>query len=179
MKLVTGCWHSHEQSGQLALIAVGNSLRQDDGVAAVLCQMLPCELTAQLCFFELGPYTGQIKDCLTGHKTGVLVDSMSGGGQPGTSVIVDLTSLIKSGGAMQFKLSHGLSLVDELYLAGQIASLPEQVTLFGVEAADSGWGEGLSPVLQNALPGLVEFLARHIELQLSLGKAQSCLSLQT
>lgn len=161
-KLPCKCAHTSESKGPLALVAVGNVLRRDDGVAQELCKLVPAYLSAQLCCFDLGPYTSLLKDCVACHQSAIVLDSMESGRAPGSFEIIDLKASMDAGALTTFGATHGFSLVDELYIASKTCTLPEHITLFAVEAEDAGWGEGLSLTLQNSLPQLIHPLLSHI-----------------
>jgi hydrogenase maturation protease len=157
------CLHTRDAPEGLAVIAIGNDLRRDDGVARVLCRNLPQRVVAQVCIFDLGPFTAALKDCLTNHKAAIVIDSIASGAPPGSVTIVDLSEMLNAASPIRLKCSHGLSLFDELQVAARSVPLPRTITLFGVEAADAGYGMQLSQALSDALPQLNLQLAMLIE----------------
>lgn len=152
----------------LALVAVGNTLRGDDGIAQALCKQLPADLFSFLSFYDLGTYTGQLPECLRGHRAAIVVDATaSGQGGAGHLSIVKLREAADCKGQLELKSSHGFSLLDELSLVADREALPESITLFGVASGDSLWGEGISDELQACLPFLVKQLLALIEEKLA------------
>lgn len=154
------CLHnSLPQPSRLALITIGNSLRGDDGIAARLCDALPESALLDVCRFDLGPYTGFLKDCLYGHKAAIIIDSTQNGTAPGTVTIIDLDAMLEREAIINLNSCHGFSLADELRIAKQYGALPEQLVFFGVEVENVDWTENISTKLQDMLPLLVQDLS--------------------
>ena len=160
------CFHNRQQPGGLLLLAIGNTLRADDGVAQILCAALPEQIKQQLCYVDLGPYTSLITSCLRSHQAAILVDSITSNNTPGSHLILDLTKILAQPDPINLNCSHGFSFVDELKLAHKTCCLPPLITFFGIEIQDTSWGEGLSKPLQAAIPSLVSSLVNQINLHL-------------
>ena len=64
--------------------------------------------------------------------------------------------------------SHGLGVPEAVELARVLHRLPERLVLLTVEAADTGYGLGLSPQVEAAVPALVAA----IQVELGLGPAE-------
>lgn len=145
------------------VIGCGNLLREDDGVGIRAVRLLKeRRLPAGVRVIEAGCPGLGLLDLLEGADRAVIVDAVVSGAPPGT--------LYRFGpGALPDRdwlpLSlHGVNLVDALAL-GRIASpdrLPGSITIFGVEIARRGMGEGLSPEVEAALPALVEMILREL-----------------
>lgn len=148
---------------RLALITIGNSLRGDDGIAARLCDALPDSASRDVCRFDLGPYTGFLKDCLYGHQAAIIIDATQNGTAPGTVSIIDLDAILQREAIINLNSCHGFSLADELRIAKQYDALPEQIIFFGIEIDKVEWTDKLSTKLENTLPQLVQDLSHLIE----------------
>lgn len=158
------CLHnSLPQPSRLALITIGNSLRGDDGIAARLCDALPESALLDVCRFDLGPYTGFLKDCLYGHKAAIIIDSTQNGTAPGTVSIIDLDAMLERQSIINLNSCHGFSLADELRIAKQYGALPERLIFFGVEVENVDWTENLSTKLKDMLPLLVQDLSHLVK----------------
>lgn len=143
----------------LALVTIGNSLRKDDGIAMVVCDLLPAHLRVSTCRFDLGVHTGYVSDCLKGHRIAIIVDAMENGTAAGTVSLVDISNLNSAASALNINSCHGLSWVDELRLSAKTDGLPSTILFFGIEIGSAEWAEGISPKLQENLPFLVRKLA--------------------
>lgn len=159
----TDCPHSGlDHATGLCIITVGNSLRGDDGIAAALCDKLPEYVLADVCRFDLGPYTSLLSKCLQGHKAAIIIDSTCDGLSPGSVTIIDLAAMLESSD-LNIKSTHGFSVADELKLADQFGVLPNRLIFFGVEIGEVNWKEKISPALEKKLPHLVSNLSFLVE----------------
>ena len=55
---------------------------------------------------------------------------------------------------------HNLGLAEALALAQRLGRPLPEIVVYGVQPADVGWGEGLSQVVEAALPRLTEAVLR-------------------
>lgn len=136
-----------------ALIALGNELRRDDGIAAELCRNLPVELRERLAYFELGIHGDKITDCLKGARKAIVVDAVSSSTEPGRMTIIECGSLDNY--RANIRASHGFSWFHELALVAN--KVP--ITFVGVSVTDDSWGTGLSNVMLAAKGRLSSELA--------------------
>lgn len=143
------CPHQCENvSDGIALVAIGNSLRRDDAVAQVVADGLSDEVQEELCRFNLESYSQFLLDCVVYHEVAVIVDATKGDGNSGDVTIIDLAESLHNGTPLKVQSCHGLSFMDELKIADKNSCLPAKIYFFGIEAADTDWGEGLSPELE-------------------------------
>lgn len=187
------CRHSEGfvQSGQVsgvALVSIGNSLRADDGVGAVLTAGLSADLRQALCIFDLGLMTSCLAEALNGHRTALIIDAVhaTGSPSPGQVHVAYLSGLFENtplsvGGAqgpgaavsslvsVATRTSHGISWLEELSLVSKNAGFPERLYFFGVEAADDSVGQDLSRELSDKLPVIQEQLSHILRRELSRG----------
>ncbi len=167
------CMHSAAaETGGLALVTIGNSLRGDDGIAQRVCDALAPDILARVCRFDLGTFTNLLGDCLAGHYSAVIVDATKSGTVAGNISITDLSVMASGSWAAPLKCpsSHGLSLVDELILTNGRIALPKQIILFGVEVSDVDWAAQLSPTLEKCLPSIANSLSRLVVSTLEVTK---------
>lgn len=147
----------------VALVAIGNSLRGDDGVASFLCATLPDEILEQCCFFDLGTYTSLLGECLGGHKAAIIVDSTRSGVPAGDVSIINLHAVLAEPSLLDAECSHGFSFTDELNFISTQQALPDRLLFFGIEAEASNWNEEMSEALKCKLPQMRERLSQLIK----------------
>jgi hydrogenase maturation protease len=58
---------------------------------------------------------------------------------------------------------HNASLSEVLALADALGRTLPEIVIFGVQIANIGWGEGLSPAVETAIPALVKAVIEEIE----------------
>ena len=140
------------------LIGVGNRLRRDDGVAPRLIESLSTPLLARFDVHLLSGEPADLVEVLGRGERALVVDAVVSGARPGAIVEMDLAR--PEAAPPRTAISgHGRGLAEAVALAGALGRLPRLLRLFGVEIADSGYGEGLSPELTRALPRLTRRLS--------------------
>jgi len=146
------------------VIGCGNLLREDDGVGIRAVRLLKArKLPEGVRVVEAGCPGLGLLDLLAGSERAVIVDAVVSGAPPGTlhrfgpGVLPERNWLPLS--------LHGVNLVDALALGRTAApeQLPGSITIFGVEIARRGMGEGLSPEVEAALPELVEMILSELK----------------
>lgn len=101
---------------------------------------------------------------LEGWDRVVVVDTADVGREPGQFVRFTPAQARLSQTADRFSLHHA-GLGEVLALAGALdLALPEMV-IFGVQPAEIGWGEGLSPAVEAALSALADAVIAEIDCQ--------------
>ncbi len=146
------CRHASLSEPQgLSLITIGNTLRQDDGVASYLCDTLSENDLKDVCRFDLGTYTNHLASCLWGHKAAIIIDATNNGTAPGTISLVDLNALLDRASPLAIKCCHGFSIADELRIAKKQGRLPRRIIFFGVEADNTEFGTDISAPVQSSL----------------------------
>jgi len=88
----------------------------------------------------------------------ILIDAMRSGAPAGT---IRQLGIDEIAAASSTHSSHGFGLAQAIALARALDSLPRQLILFGIEA-DSFSGDGLSPPVKAAIPGLVARITEHL-----------------
>lgn len=148
-----------KESEVIAVVAIGNSLRSDDGVAQVLVESLPSAIKEKLAIVDLGIHTSFIYEFIAQHKIAVLIDASSPSGSPGKVSVVELDIDGKRAAGSYAesafpKSTHGLSLADEIAIArtAGLPSLCSKIFLFTVEIHDSNFGPCLNKSLAKHLP---------------------------
>jgi len=117
------------------VLGLGNSLRGDDGI---------------------GP-----RQVLEDWKQVVVVDAADVGQEPGQFVRFTPDQARLAQAADRFSLHHaGLS--EALALASAVGRALPEIVIFGVQPAEVGWGEGLSPAVETALPALADAVLKEI-----------------
>jgi hydrogenase maturation protease len=138
------------------VIGLGNPLRGDDGVgvrvAGVLAErVLPRDVEV----VDGGTQGLGIVSLMEGRQRVILVDAADMGRAPGAFVRFNLDDVRLMGKDDRLSI-HGAGLRDSLLLAQALGTLPDEVTIFGVQPAKLEWESALSPEVEASLPALVE-----------------------
>jgi hydrogenase maturation protease len=142
---------------------IGSVYRRDDGagpVAAARVAARPGPVR------DLGPVDDPL-DLLgrwDGCDLAVVVDAVSSGAPPGTIHVLDVGVVagdsvgVRAGAAPAGAVTttHGIGLAGVLRLAEAVGRAPRRVVLVGIEGEDFGFGVGLTPAVDAAIPAAVD-----------------------
>ena len=144
------------------LYCAGNPLRRDDGVAAALARRLRhAGLPALRVLCDTGDPL-QWLDAAAQVECLVCVDASAPARHAGRIVRIDARRRPLPAGLSPLS-SHGLGLAAMLALARALQRLPARVVVYAVEAADLGYGHGLSESVAAALPRLQRRLRAELQ----------------
>ena len=138
------------------ILGLGNPLRGDDGIGPrVIEEVTRRGLPEGVSSLDGGTAGLDLLNVLEGWKRVVVVDAADVGREPGQFVrfTPDQARFVEVEDS--FSLHHaGLGAV--LALAEVLGKTLPELTIFGVQPARVGWGQGLSPVVEAALPALTD-----------------------
>jgi len=135
-----------------ALIGVGNEFRRDDGVGPALVARLAGSAPHGVTLSVVDGEPSQLLDVWDGMQLAVVVDAVLC--DPSTPGRIHRTTLGDAYPAGTSASTHGLGIPDALGLAEALGRAPARLVVFAVEAADLGFGTGLSQPVADALPDL-------------------------
>lgn len=143
------------RGARAVVIAVGNEFRRDDGVGPVVLaelekQQLPADIALTLSDGE----PTQFFDAWTGVPLAVVVDAVLC--EPSAPGKVHRTTLAGESLMATAASTHGLGIPEAVQLAEALDRAPQQLVVFAVEAADLGFGVGLSDEVARAVPEVVQ-----------------------
>ena len=143
------------KDSRLKVIAVGNDLYGDDGVGNAVLNVL--EQIPEMKKIELidgaTDALGLI-DHFSGTDHVIIVDAAQMGEEPGT-VKVFSKEEVKLKIKMDNLSVHGISLAETFDIAQTVDSLPEKITIIGIEPKNIGISQGLSDVVMQSIPEVV------------------------
>ena len=138
-----------------AVIGVGNPYRRDDGVGPAVIEALRDRVGRSVTLTVCDGEPTQLLDAWVGTDLAVVVDAvLCEPAEPGRihRSGADATTAAATGWAG----SHALGIPDAIRLAEVLDRAPRRLVVFAVEAADIGFGCGLSREVAAAVPDLVE-----------------------
>ena len=147
----------------ILVLGLGNPLRGDDGVGprAVL-EFGGRDLGVGVKVVDVGTGGLDLLWVLEGWEHVVIVDAAHVGREPGQFARFTPEQVRLARTASSFSLHHaGLSEI--LALADVLDHPLPEIVIFGVQPAEIGWRDGLSPAVEAALPDLVEAVIEAIE----------------
>lgn len=151
------------------VVGIGNPWAADDGVGAAVIDLLRRRLSleteatrSQLELLTLTQPGLELLDAMDGCEQLIVVDAVATGAPPGTLHCIEWRPGVITERGVERASSHGLGLREMLDLAAVLGKLPRWVMVWGVEMASDAAGQGLSPEVAAALPGIVEELMRQV-----------------
>lgn len=135
-----------------ALIGVGNEYRRDDGVGPALVARLAGSAPPGVTLSVVDGEPSQLLDAWDGAQLAVVVDAVLC--EPSSPGRIHRTTLGDAHPAGTSASTHGLGIPDALGLAEALGRAPARLVVFAVEAADLGFGVGLSEPVADAMPEL-------------------------
>jgi len=131
----------------IKLIAVGNRFMKDDGIAIKVTEQIKEQLTDHVLEIIIGETDSQ--NCLyllNDNDFVIILDAMCKGTEPGSICIFSLKDVMSQ--PFGFCMQHDTNLLELMKLYNK----SYKGYLIGIEIADIGLGDELSPVLMEILP---------------------------
>ena len=140
---------------RLKVIAVGNDLYGDDGVGnAVLHELEKMSEMKEVELIDGATDALGLIDHFSETDHVVIVDAAQMGEKPGT-VKVFSKDEVKLEIKMDHLSVHGISLAETFDIAKMVDSLPEKITIIGIEPKNIGISQALSDVVSQSIPEIV------------------------
>lgn len=143
------------RAGPARVLALGERFRRDDGAGPAVLDRLAGRRD-----IETRAVTGaapEVLAAMTGADRVIVVDAVHLGVAPGTVRVLDVDGARRARPALS---GHGSALADALALGAALGRLPASLVVVGIEAADLGYGEALSPAVAAALDDAAAVVAR-------------------
>jgi hydrogenase maturation protease len=142
------------------VICVGNEFRRDDGVGpAVLAELERRSLPSDVALARSDGEPTQLFDAWAGLPLAVVVDAVRC--EPSNPGKVHRTTLSGSLPASAAS-THGLGIPEAVELAEALDRAPQRLVVYAVEAADFGFGLGLSDEVARAVPEVVRAVVAEV-----------------
>ena len=144
------------------VLGLGNPLRGDDGIGPrVVEELIRRGLPDGVTALDVGNAGLDLLNTLVGWERAVIVDAAEIGQEPGRFVrfTPDEVRLAQAGD--RFSL-HNAGLSEVLALADALGRTLPELVIFGVQPAEFDWREGLSPVVEAAIPALTDAVTNEL-----------------
>lgn len=143
------------KDSQLKVIAVGNDLYGDDGVGnAVLNALKQIPEMKDVELIDGATDALGLIDHFSGANHIIIVDAAQMGEEPGTVKVFNKEE-VKLKIKMDHLSVHGISLAETFDIAQVVDSLPEKITIIGIEPKNIGISQKLSDVVMQSIPEVV------------------------
>ena len=143
-----------------AVIGIGNPYRRDDGIGPALVAALERLRPPGVSLTVADGEPSQLLDAWSGAPLAVVVDAVlcevPAPGRIHRTALgpVVAGAVVAGAGSRAAASTHGLGIPDAIRLAEVLGQAPGRLVVMAVEAADIGFGLGLSPAVAACLPEL-------------------------
>jgi len=154
-------WEGESSHSVVLVLGLGNPLRRDDGIGPrVIQELQQRDLPEGIEVIDGGTGGLDILRVIEGWENVLVVDAANvdgGRGEIAPGEFVRFTPDEARLGASPegFSLHHA-GLAEALALARALERPLPSIVVFGVQPSDVGWGEGLTPEVEQSLPALCE-----------------------
>jgi hydrogenase maturation protease len=146
---------------RIVVIGVGNEFRRDDGIGPEVLSRLRGRTPDGVRLVTSDGEPARMIEAWTGASLAVVIDAvLTEHASPGRlhRIVVDQAS----GAAARPISSHGLGLGESIALARAVDRMPERLVVHAVEAAEVGYGVGLTPAVAAAADALTDAVLRDL-----------------
>jgi hydrogenase maturation protease len=148
---------SNISPGNTIILGVGNELLSDEGVGVHLVREIKeREIPAGVTAVEGGTDGFGLLNIITEADRLILIDSLKGGGKPGSIYKFDIKDAPKCPDI--FKTSvHQVGILEVINLSGLVGKTPK-TTVIGIEPKKIDIGLELSPEVKKKIPRVIELI---------------------
>ncbi len=146
----------------ILVLGVGNILLSDEGVGVrVVEAMKEMKLPDNVELLDGGTASLELLDIISNRKKVIIIDAVKGDGEPGTLYRFTPAD-IKVQGPMISSL-HQIGLLETLAVDKLLGGVPPDITIYGVEPKELGWGLDLSPEIKASVPRIIELIMGELQ----------------
>jgi hydrogenase maturation protease len=143
------------------VIGLGNASRRDDGAGLLVAQAVRERALPGVEVRLNTADTTALLDAWEDAALAVVIDAVSSGAAPGT-----LHRLDSPGAHLpvlgQRGSTHALGLAEAIALGQALGRLPERLIVYGIEGADFGFGDTISPAVRTAVAEAITRILREV-----------------
>ncbi|HYD65836.1 hydrogenase maturation protease [Azospirillum sp.] len=143
------------------ILGVGNRYRRDDGVGPAVADRLAA---LGIAVREHSGEGAGLMDTWSGAERVIVVDATQSGAEPGTFVRLDAGTQELPRGLFRYS-SHLFGVAEAVEMARALGRLPGDLVIWGIEGAEFGFGEDLTP----AVAAAADEVARRIAAETGVG----------
>lgn len=143
-----------------AIVALGNPYRRDDGIGPALVDGLRDRDLPSVDCLDLGDAGFDLVHVVADYAAVVIVDAVDFGGDPGEVTVFDLADTTE---ITERRGTHATDPFELIELGGGLAETATTIRVVGVQPAETGYGDGLSPAVAQAFSEASETLLATVQ----------------
>jgi hydrogenase maturation protease len=147
----------------IKVIGAGNAWRGDDAAGLLVVRRLQQEKLPQVQIVESPGSGTAIANAWKNAPRVIVVDAVVAGGAPGTIYRIDAHDPGATLPVSHTATTHGWGLSEALALGKVYQNLPPVLIIYGIEGANFGIGESLSPPVAAAIPETARRIIEEIQ----------------
>ncbi len=143
---------------KILVLALGNSLRGDDGVGSAVLERLKetAVFPSHITLIDGGTPGLETALILQGYDSVIVIDAANIGAKPGTWRRFPLTDVSLAQQANMNGTLHDAGFAEALALAEALNILPPEIILYAIQPESVDWEIGLSDAVQQAIPAICQ-----------------------
>jgi hydrogenase maturation protease len=143
----------------ILILGLGNPLQGDDGIGCrVVRELEQRTLPDQVEVMDGGTPGIGLLNLFEGRRRVIIIDAAEMGRAPGEVVRFRPPEVALTGAAERFSL-HRSGVANALALANELRLALPEIIVFGVQPAQAGWSDQLSPAVQAAVDHVIQAIA--------------------
>lgn len=141
------------------IIGIGNDFRRDDGVGLTVAEQIAARNLPGVRVLSGISDSTAILDAWSDAARAIVVDAVTGADvalgriRRWTAADLETTAVVSS---------HSLGLAQTCALGKALARMPDELTVFTIDVADTNQGVGLTPAVAAAVPQLVDLIVAEL-----------------
>jgi hydrogenase maturation protease len=146
---------------RVVVIGIGNPWRHDDGTGWAAVDLAAARLGPDVVTIQSDGEPARLIDAWAGADLAVVVDATRTGAAAGTIHHLEAAGALPQA-VPPLAGSHTLGLAEAVCLGRVLGRIPRRLVVFGIEAADTTAGEGLSPAAAVAVHTVADAIERAV-----------------
>ncbi len=143
------------------IIGIGNEYRGDDAAGLIAARKIKDHNLSDIDVIENNGDGADLIEKWTGRKHVILIDAVLSGSPPGTIHKFTAPGSILPSELFKFS-THLFSVTQAIYLSASLGNLPQELTIYGIEAASFDSGIHISTEVEKAVNNIVQLVIKII-----------------
>ncbi len=148
-------------NSDILIIGIGNEYRGDDAAGLLAARKLRNYDLKGIEVIENNGDGAELINKWTGRKKVILIDAVQSGSKPGTIHEFSAPGSILPSELFKFS-THLFSVPQAIYLSASLGNLPQELTIYGIEASSFESGTTITAEVEIAVNNIVHLVSKII-----------------